>query len=418
MIALDVRTVVSLSVVSYLVCTLFIVQLWRQNRGRFAGMDLWIFHFALQAAALVLIILRGAIPDWASIFLANVLIFSGALLIYLGLERFVDKPGKHLHDYVLLAACTLGYWFHSVIAPDLRMRTFIFLIYSFIITLEVVRLLWRRVAPTMRPLTFGVGLVFAGYCAISVVRFAEFLFGSGTGNDFFASDGFQSLILVCYQTLTIMLTYSLVLMVNKRLISNVETEKEKFARAFHAAPYSITLTDLPSGTMLDVNETFESVSGYSRAEVIGRNTLDLHLWEHAKDRDAVIEALLRTGEVATMEQHFRRKDGQAIVGLVSAQVLLIDGKECILSCIADVSERKEAEVALQRESAALRQRNEELDRFNRLAVGREMEMIALKQQVNALSHQLGQAAPYALAFVEAPQGTAESRAMEISGTSR
>jgi hypothetical protein len=46
----------------------------------------------------------------------------------------------------------------------------------------------------------------------------------------------------------------------------------------------------------------------------------------------------------------------------------------------------------------LRASNEELRRFNRAAVGRELDMIRLKRQVNELSAQLGQVPPYSVDF--------------------
>ena len=68
----------------------------------------------------------------------------------------------------------------------------------------------------------------------------------------------------------------------------------------------------------------------------------------------------------------------------------------------DITERQQAETAL-------RATVEELERFNRLAIGRELDMIALKQQLNELSRQLGREPPFALAMLDstAPgQGTA------------
>lgn len=62
----------------------------------------------------------------------------------------------------------------------------------------------------------------------------------------------------------------------------------------------------------------------------------------------------------------------------------------------DITERKAAE-------AELIQRNDELERFNRTMIGRELDMITLKQQVNELSRQLGQEPPYPLTFLDAPQ---------------
>ena len=58
----------------------------------------------------------------------------------------------------------------------------------------------------------------------------------------------------------------------------------------------------------------------------------------------------------------------------------------------DVTARKEAE-------EALRQSNEELNRFNRAAVGRELRMIELKKEVNELYSQSGQPPQYSLEFL-------------------
>jgi PAS domain S-box-containing protein len=61
----------------------------------------------------------------------------------------------------------------------------------------------------------------------------------------------------------------------------------------------------------------------------------------------------------------------------------------------DISERKNAEVEL-------RSRNEELERFNRAAIERELRMIALKREVNELACAAGRAAPYDVSFADGP----------------
>jgi hypothetical protein len=59
----------------------------------------------------------------------------------------------------------------------------------------------------------------------------------------------------------------------------------------------------------------------------------------------------------------------------------------------DVTERRKAELAL-------RESYQDLHRFNRLAVGRELRMIELKQEINHLCERLGEAARYSLEFDE------------------
>jgi PAS domain S-box-containing protein len=67
----------------------------------------------------------------------------------------------------------------------------------------------------------------------------------------------------------------------------------------------------------------------------------------------------------------------------------------------DITERHRQAQALAAQSAALQQRNEELERFNRATVGRELDMIALKRQINELSRRLGRVPPFSAVDADA-----------------
>jgi DNA-binding NtrC family response regulator len=74
-------------------------------------------------------------------------------------------------------------------------------------------------------------------------------------------------------------------------------------------------------------------------------------------------------------------------------------------------QRKRTEEVLRRRSEELARSNAELAWFNRVAAGRELRMIELKQKVNDLSRQLGQPAPYAqvdLSGIAMPEGSGEA----------
>jgi PAS domain S-box-containing protein len=351
---LDMRTIVFSYVVMNIICVWFVVLLWRQSRNRFAGIAFLVIDFIFQAAALILIVLRVAVPDWMSMVLSNTLVVSGAILGFMGLERFVGKKGPQIHNYLLVALFIVIHGYFALVQPSLVARNLNLAVALLLVCVQSVWLLWHRVEPGLRSLTFGVGLVFFLYCLVSVVRILQFFIGAHGENNYFQSGLFEALVLVSYQMLFLLLTYSLVLMVNKRLLMQIGTQEEKFAKAFHSAPYALTFTRPSDGKIVEVNETFFSITGYDRTEIMGKKTIDLHLWERDEDRTTVVDTLTRTGCVRGMEMPFRKKNGETITGLFSAEVITIDGEKNILSSIGDITERKQAEEALRKSEERFR----------------------------------------------------------------
>jgi PAS domain S-box-containing protein len=126
--------------------------------------------------------------------------------------------------------------------------------------------------------------------------------------------------------------------------------EEKFATAFRLAPHTITITDVETGRLVDANDAFVSITGYSREETIGKTTLELDIWANHADRDEVF-ADLRSGlEVRAREYSFKNQNGQLLHGLFSASIVQINNKAHILSSIEDITERKKARLALEEEN--------------------------------------------------------------------
>ena len=99
---LDFKTVLFISVLINIICTFIIILLWYYNNKRFAGTTYWVIDWLMQTIAMILLIMRGAIPDWISIVLANTIVLTGAIICYIGLERFTGKKSIQIHNYILL----------------------------------------------------------------------------------------------------------------------------------------------------------------------------------------------------------------------------------------------------------------------------------------------------------------------------
>ena len=132
----------------------------------------------------------------------------------------------------------------------------------------------------------------------------------------------------------------------KRAEEALRASEEKFRLAFQTSPDSINLNRVHDGMFLDINEGFTKITGYTREEVIGKTSLELNIWDDPGDRQRLVAALVREGFVENMEARFRGKDGRIIIGLMSARILRIDQEDVLLSITRDITERKQAEMAL------------------------------------------------------------------------
>lgn len=151
----------------------------------------------------------------------------------------------------------------------------------------------------------------------------------------------------------------------KQVEENLRVSEERFNKAFNAVPNALLITRKADGLIQDVNDSFEKLFGYPRAEVIGRTTLELNLFAHPTDRDKAMEQLRTAQSLRAFEGDFRTKTGAIRQASVSVEALTIGGEEYLLAIVEDITERKQAEDELRRSEASIRQLNEELLQRNR-----------------------------------------------------
>jgi PAS domain-containing protein len=68
--------------------------------------------------------------------------------------------------------------------------------------------------------------------------------------------------------------------------------EERFFKAFRQSPLAITMISVRDGRYVEVNETFESQTGWKRDEVIDRTLLEIDLWIDINQRTAFLGHLL------------------------------------------------------------------------------------------------------------------------------
>src|SRR5437868_1866638 len=104
---------------------------------------------------------------------------------------------------------------------------------------------------------------------------------------------------------------------------------------------------------LDINDTYERMTGWQRDEIIGRTPFDLNIWVDPTQRTEMAKAIQAKGTVRNLEFRFRRKNGELRDGLGSAELIDIEGEPCLMAVVADITARKQVQEQLRESEARL-----------------------------------------------------------------
>ena len=115
--------------------------------------------------------------------------------------------------------------------------------------------------------------------------------------------------------------------------------EERFSKAFHASPIPSGIQTLPDRRFVDVNERLVTLTGCGRAELMGRTSSDLFIWEKPELVDQWFERLARKEDVREEATQVRNQSGSLRDVLVSLVPVALAGQPHALLLAQDVSER-------------------------------------------------------------------------------
>ena len=151
---------------------------------------------------------------------------------------------------------------------------------------------------------------------------------------------------------------------------------------FNGALDGIALADVDTGILLECNQALADLVGRNRAEVIGQHQAILHpplgnntgfsptFAQHLTNEEGQVletQVLCKTGEVKEVE--------------IKANLLYLQGRRMLQGIFRDVTERKRAE-------EEIKKRIKELEEFYDMAVGRELRMKELKEQMEEMKEEM------------------------------
>ncbi len=128
--------------------------------------------------------------------------------------------------------------------------------------------------------------------------------------------------------------------------------RQMFSAAFESCPIAASIATLAEGRFIEANANYERDFGWTKAELIGRTSLEVGFWPSASLRQAWVDELREKGRLVDYETVWLDRAGSPIHVSLSSEITELDGQSCILAYVTDISARKRAEADLRIAAAA------------------------------------------------------------------
>jgi len=122
----------------------------------------------------------------------------------------------------------------------------------------------------------------------------------------------------------------------------VESE-EKFLELVETARDAIFFVEADTGLVVEANSKAEYQTGSSRAELVGRSFLDLHMAEEREHARQQFQGTVGTGAGHSVELRLARSRGQPLDVEVTSSILSYNGRNVVQWFCRDISDRRRAE---------------------------------------------------------------------------
>lgn len=176
--------------------------------------------------------------------------------------------------------------------------------------------------------------------------------------------------------------------VRLRTEAALRASEERFSKAFRASLDAIAIVRGADGRIIELNDRWETMFGYSRIESVGFTVDELGIYAGSDETKRLAERLTDQGFVNEVELELRSKSGGQLYAVLAAVAVDVGDEPCVIIMVRDITERRQAEqeIVVQRRALA---------HLGRVAVIGELS--------GALAHELNQPLTAILANARAAQ---------------
>lgn len=363
---IDLKTIALILLIMHFVQIFVFTHLYVTNKA-LREIKWWLLWSIFGVMSYLLIVIRNMLGEPSAIvILQNTSMVSAAAFIYIGVARFFGKKENKkiilgiLSGYLVLMIVFAG------IFINVRIHTTITNIYlSAFAVLTAIILIKNRSAEKSSALLV-IYYVFLFHGLVFAMRAIFVAAGIMDRQDFFHPDPLNILTFIDGIVTSVLWTFGFVLMINQRISEQMKETLDHFEQIFNTSPDAATITSLADGKIMNVNDHFTDITGYSKAEALGSSVISL--WKDPVKRAEFAGMVKKTGVCENYEADFIKKDGTLINALLSAKLISLKGIPHIITISRDITKLKDDEKERNRLKIELEQ-SQRLQSIGTLAAG-------------------------------------------------
>jgi two-component system, cell cycle sensor histidine kinase and response regulator CckA len=131
----------------------------------------------------------------------------------------------------------------------------------------------------------------------------------------------------------------------RQALARLLESEERFSKSFKNNPAWLAIVHMGTNKVVEVNDAWARIFGYTRVEAIGHTTVELGIYDD-ETYGKIVEEAKAKGSVRNAEVNIKTRTGENRALLVSREVIGIKGEPYLLAMGLDITERKRAEEAL------------------------------------------------------------------------
>ncbi|MDP3228952.1 MAG: GGDEF domain-containing protein [Acidovorax sp.] len=216
---LDPRSMIALAGFMSAVMAMVLLFMRRYYPPSIRGVGNWAAAPLLWLVSTVLFVVRGAIPDWLGLVLANQLLVLGSVTYYMGTRKFMGQPSTWRTWNWVLAGTTVVFIWLTYGWPNYPLRVSFFTVVSGVLYAVQLRFMLRHGGRNFPVRLVEVVLVL--HLVVLAVRLGSIMAGNA-GSDLMEPSLFQTLYIGAYVVTVLMLSIGAVLMATDRLRTELE----------------------------------------------------------------------------------------------------------------------------------------------------------------------------------------------------